>query len=463
MEKSRLLPPGLLLLCALSAPSATLVHATEQGAGNSLKTVLDFGAKGDGHTDDTDSIQKAVDSGVGDIVFPAGVYLVSRPIRVELDRSGPVSISGNGTARIVMAGAGPALRLMGTHQGTAGPATVEPKVWERQRMPLVDGIEILGRHPEASGIEAQGTMQLTITRVTVRSALHGIHLIKRNRNVVISECHLYDNRGVGLFLDGVNLHQINVTNCHISYNRRGGIVSTHSQIRNLQIGSCDIEGNMAKGSGPAANILIDAATESVREVSIVGCTIQHENLGPESANIRLLGPSLEQAHKVGHFLIADNAISNAGVNVHLRHVRGVTLVGNTVWSGGQYNLLVEGSSNIVVGPNLFDRNPDYRPYSKSKNGLLFRDSRDCTLSGLHINQVLGTPAALILERCQWFNVTNCTILDSDGCGLMLRDVQNSRVSGCIIRSGSKKTADSRPICISGGQGNQIVDNLLSTE
>ena len=107
-------------------------------------------------------------------------------------------------------------------------------------------------------------------------------------------------------------------------------------------------------------------------------------------------------------MIADNTISDAGVSVHLRNVRGVTLVGNTLWSGGYYNLLVEG-------PNLFDRNPDYRPYSKSKNGFLFRDSRDCTLSGLHINHVLGTPAALILERCQWFNITDCTILDSDAC------------------------------------------------
>lgn len=463
MGKSKLLPFGLFLFCAFLAPASAVVHVTEKGAGNALKNVQDFGATGDGRTDDTDSIQKAVDSGAGDIRFPKGVYLISRPIRVELDRFGPVSISGNGTARIVMAGPGPTLRLVGTHQGTAGPDTVEPRVWERQRMPLVDGIEILGRHPQASGIEAQGTMQLTITRVTVRAALHGIHLIKRNRNVVISECHLYDNRGIGLFLDGVNLHQINVTNSHISYNRRGGIVSTHSQIRNLQIGSCDIEGNMAKGSLPAANILIDAATESVREVSIVGCTIQHQNLGPESANIRLVGPSLEQAHKVGHFLIADNAISDAGVNVHLKHVRGVTLIGNTLWMGGAYNLLVEASSNIVVGPNLFDRNPDYRPYSKSKNGLLFRDSHDSTLSGLHINQVLGTPAALILERCQWFNVTNCTILDSDGCGLMLKDVHNSRVSGCTIRSPSKKTAGSEPICVSGGQGNQIVDNLLSPE
>ena len=38
---------------------------------------------------------------------------------------------------------------------------------------------------------------------------------------------------------------------------------------------------MGEGSGPAADIFIDAATESVREVSIVGCAIQHKNLGPE--------------------------------------------------------------------------------------------------------------------------------------------------------------------------------------
>ena len=83
-------------------------------------------------------------------------------------------------------------------------------------------------------------MQLTLTRVVVREALHGVHLVKRNRNVTLAACNLYNNRGIGLFLDGVNLHQINVANCHISYNHGGGVVVRGSELRNLQIGSSDI-------------------------------------------------------------------------------------------------------------------------------------------------------------------------------------------------------------------------------
>ena len=93
---------------------------------------------------------------------------------------------------------------------------------------MVDGVEIVGNHPEASGIEASGTMQLTLTRVVFRDALHGVHLITRNRNVTISECHIYNNRGIGVFMDDLNLHQINIANCHVSYNDGGGIVATNS-------------------------------------------------------------------------------------------------------------------------------------------------------------------------------------------------------------------------------------------
>ncbi len=76
-----------------------------------------------------------------------------------------------------------------------------------------------------------------------------------------------------------------------------------------------------------------------------------------------------------------------------------------VWKGFEHNLLVEGSSNIVIGPNVFDRNPDYRPHD-SRNSLLFVDSEDCTLNGLHINHVKGAEAALTLRRCRRFNLTN---------------------------------------------------------
>src|SRR5437762_1413401 len=81
--------------------------------------------------------------------------------------------------------------------GTAAPATRKGAVWQKQRTPTVDGLEIVGAHPQADGLEAAGTVQLTVTRLVVREARHAIRLTGRNRNVVIAHCHLYHNRGAG--------------------------------------------------------------------------------------------------------------------------------------------------------------------------------------------------------------------------------------------------------------------------
>ena len=425
-----------------------------------VPTVFDFGAIGDGKADDTAAIQLAVNASVGEIHFPRGVFRITKTIRVPLDQVGPTSIVANGAARIVMAGAGPAFKFIGTHDGTASPHTVKPNVWERQRTPMIDGIEVVGDHSEAVGIQVTGTMQAIFSRVTVRNALHGIHLTTRNRNIIVSECHLYDNRGVGLYLDGLNLHQVNVGNSHISYNRMGGIVVRDSQIRNLQIANCDIEGNMSDSTEPTANILIDTTKGSVREGAIVGCTIQHTHNAPNSANVRFIGTSPEVANKVGHFCISDNAMSDVAVNIHLKYARGVVITGNTLWKGYDHNLLVEGSSNIVVGPNLFDRNPDYGPKG-STNALVFRNCHECTLNGLHINNVLGAPAGLTLENCRWMNVTGCTIVDCDNVALLLQNCEHCLVSACLVKD--TRAGVTKPVAISftGGSENRLGLNLTA--
>ncbi|MGW8182240.1 MAG: right-handed parallel beta-helix repeat-containing protein, partial [bacterium] len=314
-------------------------------------------------------------------------------------------------------------------------------------------------HPEASGIEATGTMQAIITRVIVRKALHGIHLIKRNRNVLISDCHLYENRGIGIFLDKVNLHQINVSNCHISYNTGGGIVVRASEVRNLQVGTCDIEGNMSPDAPSTANIIIDTREGSVREGAIVGCTIQHFRGAPSSANVRFIGQSSKMPLKAGNFVIADNVLSDIEINIHLKDSRGISIVGNTFWQGYQHNLLVENSSQIVVGPNLFDRNPDYGEL-ESTNSLLFRNSQECTLTGLHMKGMRSAPAALTLENCRWFNITSCTILDSNTSGILLSETEYTRVSDCLIKSPKSSAVRSSSIRVEEGRHNMISDNLL---
>lgn len=446
---------------ALAVAVLTAVGFTPQAAPDSKSTVRDFGATGDGTTDDTAAIQRAVDAGLGDLRFPKGTYRIIHPIVIDLDRVGPTSIAAAGPATIVMAGSGPAIRFVGTHDGTASPATVKPNVWQRQRTPMVDGIEIVGDHAGACGIEATGTMQLTITRTAVRSALHGIHLVNRNRNVIISDCHLYDNRGIGVFMDRLNLHQVNIIGSHISYNNGGGIVARNSEIRNLQVGTCDIEGNMGgPDSESTANILLDSTDTSVGEVAIVGCTIQHSHDAPNSANIRINGRCTKRPFtdelRHGNITIADNVLSDVRVNIEINEARGVTITGNTIWKGYDRNLLIEGCQNVILANNMFDRNPRYHygDGDSAKLGLVFRKCSDCTITGNQIHGVGDIPAALLVQDCQRMNIVGCTIGNFGQCGLQLKNVTGSRVSDCLIYGGIQ------PLKIDDDDRNMVVDNRL---
>lgn len=398
------------------------------------------------------------------------VYRITRPIVVDLDKTGPFSLRGYGRLRIVMDGPGPALQLVGTHAGSAAPETVHPNVWERQRMPLIDGLEIVGQHPDARGIELDGTMMATISRVVIRRCLHGIHLIQRNRNVVLSDCHLYENQGVGVYLDDVNLHQINITGCHISYNKGGGVVSRAGAVRNLHMTGCDIESNQGEAGPPTANVLIDCRESSsgTAEVAITGCTIQHNSKSPDSANIRFIGRSLplknqQEDRNWGHLTITGNVLSDVSTNLHLQGCRGAVVQGNTMWMGFEHNLLVESCTDIVLGLNNLDRNPAYGGSGalSARNAVVFRDCSDCVISGLHVHHVLNGDAGIVLERCRWLNLSQCNIFECDGPGLLLRDCEFCQITNCLIRDRRPATKDYVAIQEVGGRENSISTNGLN--
>ena len=428
---------------------------------------------GDGKTDDTAALQKLVDAG-GSVQLPKGRYRLTKTVTVDLAKLGAAGISSDGTATLIMAGPGPALKIIGTHGGTAAPRTIKPETWA-QRTPIIQGLEILGTHAEADGIEATGTMQLTLSRLTIRECRHGIRLSVRNRNVVISECHLYHNRGVGLYLDHVNQHQTNVVGCHISYNLGGGIVAIGGEVRNLHIGTSDIEANHDENGPPSANILLDSTGGSIAEVAITGCTIQHTHKAPGAANIRIFGagsdPSLfrregRETTREGHVTIIGNVFSDVMVNIEIRQARGVTISANTFWEGFEHDLLVEDSMNIVVTGNNFDRNPRYLVNGfnlAEQNGIVFRRTDDAAFTGNLVSGVRRHPAAVRFEGGKRLRVQDNSILDSDGEGISLRDVADSIISSNLVRDGRKDRAGAAPgISEQDSTGNLVQGNLTAS-
>lgn len=461
MKKTFLLLAAAFLFFDLFAAAQTSVHT--------------LGAVGDGVHDDTDALQSAVDSGHASLFLPKGVYRITKPLVIDLFKVGFTSLSGDGTATVRIEAPGPAMRIIGTHGGTASPPTVKEHVWQRERVPTLAGFEITATHAEADGIEIEGTMQLILDRLLVRRTRHAVRLIKRNRNVLIAHCHFFDNSGAGVYLDAVNLHQINISNCHISNNGGGGVVARGGEVRNLQIGTCDIESNQSADGPPAANVLLDSTGGSIAEVAITGCTLQHGSKAPHSANIRILGEghdtriqkrSGSPRTQEGHVTIGNNVLSDVAINIEIRNTRGVTITGNTVWSGFEHDLLVEDSSNIVVASNNFDRNPRYQfgPVVESeRNGIVLARTKDSIFSANIVSGVWRKPAALQLTGCVRMNVTANSILDCDGVGILLENLSHSIVSGNLVRDDRQGTERRSQAALQtdGGGSNLLNANLLS--
>jgi len=368
--------------------------------------------------DRTGEFRERIAENDGSLLLEPGVHRITAPLVFDLEQSRSAIIRpASGPVTLIMDGPGPAIRIVGSHEGTAGPATFEPGTWN-ESMPTVEGIEIVGHHPEADGIELVRCVQPVVRGVAVRWCRHGIRLWKRNRNVVVSDVHLYENSGVGLYLDRVNLHQINVSNSHVSYNRAGGIVVRNGNVRNLHVTGCDLEANMPGDDTPTetANILLDVSgtpgdrSHSIAEVAITGCTIQHssnyggskyDSIAPGGANIRLRGKDVWPIDSV---TISGNVLSDTSVLVDIDHATDVAMNGNTFFAPNPDCLHVRDSARVVVDGNTF--NP--RQFER--------------------------PGRVVLERCRDSLVTDCTFhaLAAEEGAIVVRDCERLRLAGNIL-------------------------------
>lgn len=397
-----------------------------------MSSVRDFGARGDGKSDDTAAIQHATSQAAdGVLEFPRGDFRIRRTIEVKLSESGRMGLIGHGVGRVTMTAPGPAFRFVGTHNKNADPMNIAAAVWEKERMPFLQGLEIVGAHPEADGVELVRCMQPTLLGVLIRDVRHAVRLFERNRNVLLDSCHIFNCRGIGVFFDRVNLHQTIIHGCHISYCKGGGIKVVDSEIRNLHITGNDIEYNYDLEARESADIWIISGAGGVREGSIVSNTIQAK-VSPGGANIRFVGP--DDMNKISMWAISGNHISNQAVNVHLKNCRGMVLTGNSIALSHERNILIEGGKHIVLGPHSLDHNPDYK--QETMDGISLRDCDGCILNGILLEGVKAGSeregGALEVIRCRETSVVGCQIFEPKFRGIYVADSRNTRIADCTV-------------------------------
>jgi len=176
-------------LSTVAAGTTVLVASTDDGeqgvvgaapSGDGFVSVMSFGAKGDGATDDTEAIQAAVDAaaGVGTVLFPAGTFLITA--RVTLP------------AESVLVGVG--AEIVQQTAGTAGLRIVGSDV-------TVSGLSITGRHETSTYVNGEDGIQ---TDTTVGSPLERIR---------IDRCRITGWGKYGIWMEHVN--RFWVTDCVI--------------------------------------------------------------------------------------------------------------------------------------------------------------------------------------------------------------------------------------------------------
>lgn len=402
--------------------------------------VKDFGAKGDGKTDDTDAVIAAISGAIdGRVEFTKGQYKISRTIEITLGEKGPLSLSGaGGTGSIIMTGEGPAFRFIGSHSGSAHPSTVKPVTWENERIPTIYDLEIVGAHKNADGLEFQNTMQPTLRGLLIRDVRTGVHLTSRNRNIIITDCHIYNASGIGVFLDNVNIHQFIISNSHISYCKQGGIKVEGSDIRNFQITGNDIEYNCDPAGIVSADIFIDCSKSgsSVREGTISGNTIQAIR-SPNGANIRFIGQE-GNPNKIGLWSITGNHISGQDVNIHLNQARGINVTGNSFIRAYNRNIIIENSKNIIVGDNVIDRNEDYYRVAPptSGGGVLIDNAQNIIFNNNILegseagNEQIG--GSLMINESLQVTVNGNQVIDPKFHGIQINNSASVMVNDCMI-------------------------------
>ena len=431
-----------------------------------MVNAADFGASGDGITDDSAALEHALQDGDGVLKLHKGTFRLSRTLVIDLSRTGYAAVIGEGGAsRLIMTAPGPAIRIVGTHQGTSVPKSVTPAVWDRERFPRLEGFEIAGEHPRAVGIELVRTMQATVSQVLVRRCQYGIHLTGRNRNVQIANCHVYDNDEYGIYFDRCDLHQTNVSGCHISFNQRAGIKSRGGDVHNLQITGNDIEYNNRPGIDTdregGAEIDFDASEGTISEVTISANTIQ-SNIQPGGANLRIRGS--EQGTTQGACLIAvtGNVIGSNTRGLDLNRAYRVTITGNTIYDHAEFSLVARGCQGLVIGTNTVSwKAEDSLP---PRDGFLFEDCELVSLQGLVAERLCSgadaSGAGVMFHECRDVQVMGCQMINPLHCGLELKGCTRCVVTANSIVERREPAGMKHAIRLSGQNRDVVVQHNL---
>jgi hypothetical protein len=301
-----------------------------------LNNVKDFGAKGDGITDDRQAIQAAIDDAVTDnkagILFPAGTYRVSR---VAIP-GGRWSLDLNGVQDFMVAGEGPksVVKLVDT---TDPKGTGDWHVFILRN----DCRRIVFKDLVVDG------NRTGLTKPAEQS--HGIEVEPGTEDLVVDRCILRECFGDGMRLlgaPGQNVKRLRIENSLFQTNKRSGLAIQRA-LEQIIITNCTFDGTVTDQSIDIEPSGHDGPTDLL----IHGCTINHTNRTPAVTLSGISGPE-----PLIRCTFTNNVVT--GGHIFCTDVNGLTIQNNIIRVtnlGSVQRIPIEvqrGGDSIIISDNL---------------------------------------------------------------------------------------------------------------
>lgn len=298
--------------------------------------VKDFGAKGDGVTDDWAAIMAAINWRAaipstqfqGTIYFPPGTYLVSQPINLFLSTLNNLSIVLSGEIGVSVITGNFADYIISRASGNGADILV------------IEGLTITNNNATGGGIRIGGNAAGVAIRDCTVTANQGISTYSSDSGpsyfgafeTIIENCTLNpgsntsSSQGIMMQSDGP------IVNCSLT-NFTVGILAA-SQEGSMEIAGCYFTGC---GTGVAINLGPNGGIENAQDSSIIGCWFKNNSIairfvsGAVTSGMILAGIYIEAS--AGQYGIQLGDLNSTNTSVSFSMFAGITVVGTYAVDG----------------------------------------------------------------------------------------------------------------------------------
>jgi len=412
--------------------NALVLHdgATQGGiqvARESVVNVADYGAKGDGTTDDTSAIQNAIDTGAKTILFPEGVYKTTTSLNISSSASSDIILQGKGVTINFLPATELALLTNSKTDNTV----------------LIEGITFNGNNS---------------TRTVDRTSLGGDVDLSEAANIGLKDCTFQDMAAAAFVKLNVNntasSSRVLIQNCLF----KGGVEATTTT------GDVSNYLGMRYAASPDVNMTwnilnntFEGIVPSVTNHGIGGITIQGESSDIDATT----GPKCRIDGNVFYNTGVDNGIGNNRIGaITVYRVAPYSVVtNNTVVVGYETGIDIHGSVGVLVSGNVLIDSPSGITYTARDATTELKNVAQGIISG---NLIEGSEQAVTISGDA--NLGNTfedmlvkgNIIKNCDRGLFVNELVGSLVinsNNFMDVSGTSASNDSQSISIFGDKDN----------